>query len=87
MKETTKHCYILNIKAVGLLVSEKKIFFKFSHYKSMGANDHQGVSSLDPRCLTGMVYVGDTKHSYIHNLLALCIMISEKKILDGSLAT
>ena len=33
---TTKHCYIQNKEAVGLLVSEK-IFLSFSHYKSMGA--------------------------------------------------
>ena len=38
------------------MVSEKNIF---SHYKSMGANDPQGVASLDPRGLIGRIYVGD----------------------------
>ena len=37
MKRTTRHCYIQNMKALGLVVSEKKIFICFSHCKSMGA--------------------------------------------------
>ena len=41
------------------MVSEKKIFLSFSHYKSMGANDPQGVASLDPRGLICRIYVGD----------------------------
>ena len=36
MKRTTRHCYTQNIKALGLVVSEK-IFICFSHCKSMGA--------------------------------------------------
>ena len=32
-KRTTIHCYIQSIKALGIAVSEKKIFLKsFSHY-------------------------------------------------------
>ena len=41
------------------MLSEKKICFSFSHYKSMGANDPQGMASLDPRGLIGRIYVGD----------------------------
>ena len=41
------------------MVSEKKIFLGFSHYKSMGANDSLGVTSLDHRGLIGRIYVGD----------------------------
>ena len=41
------------------MVSEKKIFLRFSHYKSMGANDSRGVASLGPRGLIGRIYVGD----------------------------
>ena len=33
----TKYCYILNIYAVGLMASEKKIFLSFPHYNSMRA--------------------------------------------------
>ena len=28
---TTKHCYILNIQALGLMVSEKEVFFHVIH--------------------------------------------------------
>ena len=41
------------------MVSEKKIFKSFSHYKSMGANDPRGIVSLGPRGLIGTIYVGD----------------------------
>ena len=41
------------------MVLEKKIFFTFFHYKSMGANDPRGMASLDPRGLVGRIYVGD----------------------------
>ena len=37
--------YILNIKAVGLMVIEK--FFMFSHYKSMGTFHPREVEQLD----------------------------------------
>ena len=41
------------------MVSEKKIFKKFSHYKSMRANDPLGVANLDPGGLIDRTYVGD----------------------------
>ena len=31
IKRTIIHCYIQNMKALGLVISEKKIFFFFSH--------------------------------------------------------
>ena len=31
IQRTTKHCFIQNMKALGLVVSEKKIFLCFSH--------------------------------------------------------
>ena len=40
------------------MVSEKKIFKVFSNYKSMGANEPQGVATLDPKGLIGRIYVG-----------------------------
>ena len=43
---------------MGLMVSEKEIFLKFSHFKSMGAKDPQGVANLDPRGMVGRIYVG-----------------------------
>ena len=36
MYGTTKHRYILNIQALGLVVSEKKFFFIFSPLKAYG---------------------------------------------------
>ena len=38
IKRTTKHCYIQNMEALGLVVLEEKIFYMFfSDCKSMGA--------------------------------------------------
>ena len=39
------------------MVSEKKIFLRFSYYKSMGANDPWGEANLDPRGMIGRIYV------------------------------
>ena len=41
------------------MVSEKKIFLRFSHYKSMEADDPWGMANLDPRDLIVRIYVGD----------------------------
>ena len=56
---TTKHCYIQNIEALGLLVSEKKIFVSFSHFKSMETIYPRGVAKFDPRGMAGTIYVED----------------------------
>ena len=56
IKRSTIHCSIENMKALGLVVSEKKIFFCFSHCKSMGANDPQGGAIFDPRGMVGRIY-------------------------------
>ena len=34
-------------------------FLRFSHYKSMGANEPRGLVSLGPRGLIGRIYGGD----------------------------
>ena len=55
------HCYILNIEAIGFMVSENIILSYSPLYgKSMEANDLQGVANLDPRDMTVMNYVGDS---------------------------
>ena len=46
------------MKALGLVVSEKKIFLCFSHCKSMGANDPQGGAIFD-RGPVGRIYIED----------------------------
>ena len=47
------------MKALGLVVSEKKIFLCFSHCKSMGANDPQGGVIFYPRAMVGRNYKED----------------------------
>ena len=41
------------------MVSEKKIFLKFFHYKSMEANESQGMVNFNPRGMVGRIYVGE----------------------------
>ena len=59
MYRTISHCYIPNIKAVGLVVSEKKIFLVFSYCRSMETIDPRGVAKFDPRGMIGIIYVED----------------------------
>ena len=47
------------MKALGLVVSEKKIFLCFSHCKSMGANDPRSGAIFDPRGMIGKIYKKD----------------------------
>ena len=47
------------MKALGLVVSEKKIFLCFSHCKSMGANDNRGGTIIDPRGMIVRFYIED----------------------------
>ena len=51
------HCYILNIEALGPKVLEK--ILSFPHYKSLEANEPQGMANLDPRGMVGWIYVRD----------------------------
>ena len=48
-----------NMKAPGLVVSEKKIFYFYFHCKSMGDNDPRGRAIFDPRGTVGRIYTGD----------------------------
>ena len=58
LKGLTKHCFTQNVKALGLKLSEKKIFYVCSYYKPMEANDPQGVANLDLRGMIGRIYEG-----------------------------
>ena len=58
IKGLTKHCFTQNIKALGLMVSKKIFFYTFSYFKSMEANDPQGVANLDHRGMIGRIYDG-----------------------------
>ena len=48
IKRTTIHCYTQNMKGLGLVVSEKKIFLCISHCKSMGDICCHGNQSSNP---------------------------------------
>ena len=55
IKRTTKHCYTQNMKALGLVVSEKKIFFFyiFSQRRPWGG------ARMNPRGTVGRIYEED----------------------------
>ena len=50
-KRTTIHCYKQNMKVLGLVVSEKKIFLCFTHDPSPW-----GGARMDPRGTVGRIY-------------------------------
>ena len=52
IKRTTIHCYIQNMKALGLVVSEKKIFMFFPWRP-------QGRARMNPRGTVGRIYKED----------------------------
>ena len=60
IKGLSKHCFTQNIKALGLMVSEKKIFFFYifpiiSLWRPMTP---WGMANLDPRGMIGRIYEG-----------------------------
>ena len=58
-KRIVKHCYAQHIKSPGLMVSEKEIFVCSSHckYMYMGANVPWDGAILNPKGITGRIYV------------------------------
>ena len=70
-KRTTTHCYIQNMTALGLAVSEK-IFLWFSH----------DAPRAGPVWTPGARLAGFIKrtiiHCYTQNMKALCLVVSEK---------
>ena len=67
IKRTTIHCYKQNMKALGLVVSEKKIFLCFSH-DTLGAW---------PVWTPGARFAGFIIHCYTQNMKALGLVVSE----------
>ena len=53
------------------MVSEN-IFLRFSHYKSVGANDPRGTANLDPMALFGRIFVGDHHLTLLHTKYISC---------------
>ena len=54
LKRNTIYCYKQNMKALSLVVSEKKIFFCFTHDPSP-----QGGACMNPRGTVGRIYKED----------------------------
>ena len=74
IKRTTTHCYIQNMKALGLVVSEKKIFLCFSH-------DAPRVGPVwTPGAWLARFIKRTTIHCYTQNMKALGRVVLEKKI-------
>ena len=59
IKRTTIRCFTQNMKALGLVVSEKNILKCFSHCKSMGDNDPRGRVIFDSRGTVCRIYEED----------------------------
>ena len=68
------HCYIQNMKALGHVVSEKKIFSCFAHH-APGA----GPVWTPGARLAGFIK-RTTIHCYTQNMKGLGLVVSEKKI-------
>ena len=72
MLEATKYRYILNLLALGLMVSEKKIFLMFFSYIALYIHmTPWGLASLEPRGLIGRIYVGNYK-TLLHTQYISC---------------
>ena len=60
IKRTTIHCYTQNMKSLGLIVSEKKIFFYVFPIVSLWElMTHRGRAIFDPRGMVGRIYKED----------------------------
>ena len=68
------HCYTQNMKALGLVVLEKKIFKVFSH-------DAPGVGPVwTPGAWLAGFIKRNTIYCYKQNMKALGLVVSERKI-------
>ena len=72
-KRTTIHCYIQNMKALGLVVSEKKIVFMFFSMTPPGV----GLVWTPGSRLAGFIK-RTTINCYTENMKALGLVVSEK---------
>ena len=76
IKRTFIHCYIQNMKALGLVVSEKKIFFYVLSIVSLWKLMTPGLGPfLTPgACLAGFIKM-TTIHCYIQNMKDLGLVV------------
>ena len=59
IKTTTIHCYTQNMNALGLVISEKKIFFMFYPLYVYGSIDPRGGTIFNLRDIVGRIYKED----------------------------
>ena len=76
IKRTTIHCYTQNMKALGLVVSEKKIFLCFTHDTPPPPPGAGPIWTPGAR-LAGFIK-RTTIHCYTQNMKALGLVVSEK---------
>ena len=75
IKRTTVHCYTQNMKALGLVVSENKIFLCFSH-------DAHGAGPVwTPGARLAGFIKRTTIHCYTQNMKALSLVVLENMFL------
>ena len=74
---THMHCYILNIKAVVFMASEKmlQVFIIISLCE---LKKHRGVANFESRTMIGRIYIWDNHYALQHTRYISCW--SEKKI-------
>ena len=81
INRTTIHCYTQNMKAPGLVVSAKKIFFMFLPIVCLWELMTPGAGPfLTPGAWLAEFIKRTTTHCYIQNMKALGLVVSEKKI-------
>ena len=75
IKRTTIHCYTQNMKALGLEVSEEKIFLCFTQDPPP-----QAGPEWTPGAWLAVFIKRTTIHCYTQNMKALGLVVSKKKI-------
>ena len=75
---TTKHCYIQNIEALGLLVSEKKFFLVFPIVSLWRLSTPGAWPNLTPGAWLAQFMERTISHCHIQNIKAVCPVVSEK---------
>ena len=85
IKTTTTHCYKQNMKALGLVFLQKKIFLRFSHNSPRVWPVWELMTSGAGPFLTPGAWLAGfirrtTTHCYIQNMKALGLVVSDKKI-------
>ena len=82
MMGTTKHCYIQNIEALGLFVSEKKFFLAFPIVSLWRLSTPGAWPNLTPGAWLAQFIKRTISNCHIQNIKAVCPVVSEKKIFE-----